>query len=142
LSLSSFEKKGLLAIILKIKGLAARALGFIGFMIYFSIENPVDREMARSTVDHCRVGVARSLERMLPGGSSHEGSPRRHQEREGAPAVLTTASKGGGTARSGRATTMNTDGGMSFDERVFGAQREPVGYQDGRSEERTRHRTL
>jgi hypothetical protein len=42
LSLSSFEKKGLIAIILKIKGLAARALGFIGFMIYFSIKNLVD----------------------------------------------------------------------------------------------------
>jgi hypothetical protein len=42
LSLSSFEKKGLIASILKIKGLAARALGFTGFMIYFSIENPVD----------------------------------------------------------------------------------------------------
>jgi hypothetical protein len=42
LSLSSFEKKGLIAIILKIKGLAARALGFIRFTIYFSIETPVD----------------------------------------------------------------------------------------------------
>jgi hypothetical protein len=42
LSQSSFEKKGLIAIILKMKGLAARALGFTGFMIYFSIENPVD----------------------------------------------------------------------------------------------------
>jgi hypothetical protein len=32
----------LIAIILKIKGMAARALGFTGFMIYFSIENLVD----------------------------------------------------------------------------------------------------
>jgi hypothetical protein len=39
LSRSSFEKNGLIAIILKMKGLTARALGF---MIYFSIENPVD----------------------------------------------------------------------------------------------------
>jgi hypothetical protein len=38
LSLSSFEKMGLIAIILKIKGLLARALGF---MIHFSIENPM-----------------------------------------------------------------------------------------------------
>jgi hypothetical protein len=42
LSLSSFKKKGLIAIILKMKGLAARALGFIGFTINFSIENLVD----------------------------------------------------------------------------------------------------
>jgi hypothetical protein len=42
LSRISFEKKGLIAIILKMKGLAARALGFVGFMIYFSIENPMD----------------------------------------------------------------------------------------------------
>jgi hypothetical protein len=39
LSQSSFEKKGLIAIIIKMKGLAARALGFT---IYFSIENPMD----------------------------------------------------------------------------------------------------
>jgi hypothetical protein len=42
LILSSFKKKGLIAINLKIKGLAAKALGFIGCMIYFSIENPMD----------------------------------------------------------------------------------------------------
>jgi hypothetical protein len=74
----------------------------------------------------------------VPGGSGHEGSLRRHQERGGgAPVVLTTTSKGGGTTRPGRATTMNTDGGMSFDKRAFRAQREPAGYQDGRSGERT-----
>jgi hypothetical protein len=58
---------------------------------------------------------------MLPGDSSHEGSSQWHQEREGALTVLTTTSKGSGAARSGRATTMTTDGGMSFDERAFGA---------------------
>jgi hypothetical protein len=59
------------------------------------------------------------------------------REGGGAPVVLTTTSKGGGTTRPGRATTMNTDGGMSFDKRAFRAQREPAGYQDGRSGERT-----
>jgi hypothetical protein len=67
LSLSSFEKMGLIAIILKIKGLVARALGF---MIHFSIENPwgsspMDRETTRSTVVHCQAGAARSPERKL-----------------------------------------------------------------------------
>jgi hypothetical protein len=42
LSQSSFEKNGLIAIILKMKGLAARAIGFTRFTIYFSIENLVD----------------------------------------------------------------------------------------------------
>jgi hypothetical protein len=39
LSLSSLKKKGLIPIILKMKGLVARALGF---MISFSTENPMD----------------------------------------------------------------------------------------------------
>jgi hypothetical protein len=42
LSQSSFKKKGLIAIILKMKGMAARALGCTGFMIYISFENPLD----------------------------------------------------------------------------------------------------
>jgi hypothetical protein len=78
----------------------------------------------------------------LLGGSGDEGSTRWHQEREGAPAVLTTISKGGAVVWSGRVMTMNTSSGMTFDERSFGAQREPAGYQDGRSGECTRCRTL
>jgi hypothetical protein len=31
----------------------------------------MDRETARSTVDHYRAGAGRSPERMLPGGSGH-----------------------------------------------------------------------
>jgi hypothetical protein len=42
LTRSSFEKKGFIAIILKMKGMAARALGFTRFTVYFSIENPMD----------------------------------------------------------------------------------------------------
>jgi hypothetical protein len=42
LSLSSFKNKGLIPIILKMKGLVARALGFAGFTISFSTENHVD----------------------------------------------------------------------------------------------------
>jgi hypothetical protein len=41
-SRSSYEKNDLIAIILKMKGMAARALGCTGFLIYFSFENPLD----------------------------------------------------------------------------------------------------
>jgi hypothetical protein len=69
LSRSSFEKNGLIAIILKMKGLTTRALG----------SSPVDRETARSKMDHYRVGAACSPEQRAQ-GALMTGSPLRDVE--------------------------------------------------------------